>query len=95
MCVEISENMEELLDKLEGGKGLLALNVDLPGADKPIEIRGKPAWGSGKIDWVQRPSGKSAVLLVGLAFEGLSDEVREQIHTFIVDQFVNNYGQSR
>lgn len=93
VCVEISENVGELLTKASRENARVLLHLDLSPSNGTVTLEGKPSWGTSRIDWVQKPSRKNAFLSVGIAFEEISDETRDQIHSFIVNEFVSNYGK--
>ncbi len=94
VCVEISEHVTELMAKAGQENARVLVHLALSPADGTVTLEGTPSWGSSRIDWVQKPSRQNAFLILGIAFEDLSDETRAQIHNFIVNEFVKNYGKN-
>ena len=50
-----------------------------------------PAWISSRVDWSRKPTAKNPAMLIGLEFEGLTDEARKRIHDYIVEEVVKRY----
>ncbi len=92
ICVEITKRVKELLAYADQKDVRLLVHLELSPSGSPVRLEGTASWGSSRIDWVQKPSKQNSTLVLGVAFEDLSDETREQIHNYILGEFVKNYG---
>ena len=91
LCLEIRQGTLKLLDKLSRTEPKISINLDIliPPPDTAASV--KPAWISSRVDWTRKPTAKNPVMLIGLEFEGITDEARKRIHDYIVGEVVKRY----
>jgi c-di-GMP-binding flagellar brake protein YcgR len=91
LCLEVHQDKVELLEKLSSVDTKLGIDLDAlipkPGAAGSE----KPVWVDSRVDWTRKPKSNDPVLLMGLEFENLTQEVRKKIHDYLVDEFVRRY----
>jgi c-di-GMP-binding flagellar brake protein YcgR len=92
LCIEVPKNQKELIEKLSTAMENSSINLETSMLNNTIEFSAKPAWTNCRLDWVKKPTNKNPVLLTGLAFNNLTEDARKQIHGYIVDKIVQNYG---
>ena len=89
LCLEIDQNIQQLLENLSGTD--VKISIDLDTLIPKTAASAKPAWISSRVDWARKPTAKNPAMLLGLEFEGVSDEARKRIHGYIVEAFVKRY----
>lgn len=84
ICVDINESHAGLLKQLAPKKSRLIINMAISENIKLENI-------VSMVYWVEKPrKGKDGQL--GLEFETIEEKVSEQIHSFILNEFITNYG---
>lgn len=94
LCIEVSKNQEELIEKLSSTTENSSINVEALILNSTAEFFAKPAWISCRLDWAKKPTNKNPVLLAGMAFNNLTEDTRKQIHDYIVQEFVKYYDKA-
>ena len=94
ICLEVHEEKEELLEKLSQNEDKLPIDVETPRMTADEEVISKPVWINGSVEWAQTPGDNEAGILMGLAFTDMSDDIRKNLHNFILDKFVKQYGEN-
>ena len=94
LCLEIDQNIQQLLENLSGTDFKISIDLDtlIPQPEKAPSA--KIAWISSRVDWAREPTAKNSAMLLGLEFEGVSDEARKRIHGYIVEEFVKRYEET-
>jgi hypothetical protein len=94
ICLEVQEEKEELIEKLSQNGYKPAIDVETPLPNPDEKEPSKPVWLNGIVDWDKKPGDKDSAIIMGLAFNGMSDDVRKKLHDFILDEFVKRYGKN-
>ena len=91
LCLEIRQDTAELLENLSGTEPKISINLDIliPPPDTAASV--EPSWISSRVDWARKPAAKNPVMLIGLEFEGITDEARKRINDYIVKEAVKRY----
>ena len=91
LCLEIRQDTPELLENLSAAESKISINLDvlIPPPDTAASV--KPAWINSRVDWTRKPTTRNPVMLIGLEFEGVTDEDRKRIHDYIVEEVVKRY----
>ena len=91
LCLEVHQDNEELMDKLSADCPKLGIDLDalIPDQDPADSL--KPVWVNSRVDWTRKPKSKDPVLLMGLAFENITQEARKKIHDYLVGEFIKRY----
>jgi c-di-GMP-binding flagellar brake protein YcgR len=92
LCLEIDHPIQQLFENLSGTD--LKISIDLDTLIPKTAASAKPAWISSRVDWARKPTAKNPAMLLGLEFEGISDEARKRIHGYIVEEFVKRYEET-
>lgn len=93
ICLEMHEEKEELIEKLSQNGYKPAIDVETPIPDPDEGVVSKPVWLNGRVDWVQKPSNKDSAILMGLAFNEMSDDISKKLYDFILGEFVKLYAK--
>lgn len=93
LCVEIANEIDELLEKLSLPGHKIGIDVDTLIPDQATTVSAKSAWISSRLEWTGKTD-KNQNLLIGLEFEDLAEETRRRIHDFIVKEMVSRYQKS-
>lgn len=93
LCVEIANEIDELLEKLSLPGHKIGIDIDTLIADQATTVSAKSAWISSRVGWTGKTD-KNQNLLIGLEFEDLAEETRRRIHDFIVKEMVSRYQKS-
>ena len=91
ICLEIYQDARKLIENLATADSKVDIDLDtlIP---QPHKTASKtPAWINSRVDWSRKPTAKNSAMLIGLEFEGVTDEARKRIHSYIVEQFVKRY----
>ena len=91
LCLEIQQDTPELRENLSGAEPKISIHLDTLIPPPNTEASEKPAWISSRVDWARKPTAKNPVMLIGLEFEGITDEARKRIHDYIINEFVKRY----
>ena len=94
LCLEIDRNIQQLLENLSGTDVKISIDLDTLIPQPKTAPSAKPAWISSRVDWAREPTAKNSAMLLGLEFEGVSDEARKRIHGYIVEEFVKRYEET-
>lgn len=84
LCLEVDQDKEELLEEWSVDEPKLGIDLDALIAKPGMAGSVKPIWVDGRVDWTRKPNSKDPVLLMGLAFENLTQEARKKIHGYIL-----------
>jgi c-di-GMP-binding flagellar brake protein YcgR len=93
LCIEVPNSRKELIEKLSTAKENLSINLETLILNNTKKFFAKSAWIKCRLDWAKKPTHKNPALLMGLAFNGLAEIDRKQIHEYIVEEFVKDYGR--
>jgi c-di-GMP-binding flagellar brake protein YcgR len=91
LCLEIQQDSREVLEYLSGTDFKISIDLDTLIPQTHTAASGKPAWISSRVDWARKATAKNPAMLLGLEFEGVSDEAQKRIHGYIVEEFVKRY----
>jgi hypothetical protein len=91
LCLEIYQATQELIENLSVADSKIGIDLDTLIPRSPTAASTKPAWINSRVDWARKPTAKDPAMLIGLEFEGVTDEARKRIHDYIVDEFVKRY----
>ena len=91
LCLEIRQDTSELLKNLSSTEPQISINLDTLLPSPNTAASAKSAWISSRVDWARKPTAKNPVMLIGLEFEGVSDDIRKRIHDYIVQEIVKRY----
>ena len=94
LCLEIDQNIQQLLENLSGTDVKISIDLDTLIPQPKTAAPAKAAWISSRVDWAREPTAKNPAMLLGLEFEGVSDEARKRIHGYIVEEFVKRYEET-
>ena len=91
ICLEIHQDTEELMENLSAAGSKIGIDLDTMLPRPPAVASKTPEWVNSRVDWTRKPTDKDPAMLIGLEFEGVTDEARKRIHDYIVKEFVKNY----
>ena len=91
ICLEIHRDTEELIENLSAAGSKIGIDLDTMLPRPPAVASQTPEWVNSRVDWTRKPTDKDPAMLIGLEFEGVTDEARKRIHDYIVKEFVKNY----
>lgn len=91
LCLEIHQDTQELIEDLSGGDSKIGIDLDTLIPQPNTAVSTTPAWINSRLDWARKPTAKDPAMLLGLEFEGVTDEARKRIHDYIVEEFVKRY----
>ncbi len=93
LCIEVPKSRKELIEKLSTARENLSINLETLILNNTIKFFAKSAWINCRLDWAKKPTHKNLFLLTGLAFNNPNEDARKQIHDYIVEEFVKDYGR--
>ena len=93
ICLEIHRDTEELIENLSAAGSKIGIDLDTMLPRPPAVASKTHEWVNSRVDWTRKPTDKDPAMLIGLEFEGVTDEARKRIHDYIVKEFVKNYKQ--
>lgn len=93
LCLEIYQDTQELIENLPAAGTKIGINLDTMLPRLPAAASKSPEWISSRLDWARKPTAKNPAMLIGLEFEGVTEDTRKRIHDYIVEEFVKNYEQ--
>jgi len=91
ICLEIHQDTEELMENLSAAGSKIGIDLDTMLPRPPAAASKSPEWVNSRVDWTRKPTDKDPAMLIGLEFEGVTDQARKRIHDYIVKEFVKNY----
>ena len=91
ICLEIYQDTRELIENLAAADSKIGIDLDTMLPRPPAAASTPPAWINSRVDWARKPTSKDPAMLIGLEFEGVTDDARKRIHDYIVAEFVKNY----
>ena len=91
LCVEASQDQDELIETLSSLEPLPTIEVALSLPDLHGEPTIQVDWITGRLDWAKKPNAKDPTLLIGVGFVDMEKKVRRQLHEFVVGQFLKRY----
>ena len=93
LCLEIREDTHELLENLSVTDHKIGIDLDALIPQPNTAASATPVWINSRVDWARKPSKKNPAMLMGLEFEGVTEEARKRIYDYIVDEFVKRYDE--
>ena len=91
LCLEIYQDTRQLIENLAAADSKVGIDLDTLIPQPHTSASKAPAWISSRVDWSRKPTAKNPAMLIGLEFEGVTDEARKRIHDYIVEEFVKRY----
>jgi c-di-GMP-binding flagellar brake protein YcgR len=91
LCLEIYQDARHLIESLAAADSKVGIDLDTLIPQPHTAASPAPAWISSRVDWSRKPTVKNPAMLIGLEFEGVTDEARKRIHDYIVEEFVKRY----
>jgi c-di-GMP-binding flagellar brake protein YcgR len=91
LCLEIYQNTRQLIENLATADSKVGIDLDTLIPRPHTAASATPAWINSRVDWSRKPTAKNPAMLLGLEFEGVTDEARKRIHDYIVEEFVKRY----
>ena len=91
LCLEIYQDTRQLIDNLAAADSKVGIDLDTLIPQPHTAASSAPAWINSRVDWSRKPTVKNPAMLIGLEFEGVTDEARKRIHDYIVEEFVKRY----
>ena len=94
LCIEVPKNQKQLIEKLSATRENPSINIEGSILNSGVEFFAKPAWINCRLEWAKKPNNKNPVLLAGIAFNNLTEDTREQLHDYIIGEFVKHYDKA-
>jgi c-di-GMP-binding flagellar brake protein YcgR len=91
LCLEIYQDTQQLIENLATADFKVGIDLDTLIPQPQTTASTTPAWINSRVDWSRKPTAKNPAMLIGLEFDGLTDEARKRIHDYIVEEFVKRY----
>jgi c-di-GMP-binding flagellar brake protein YcgR len=91
LCLEIYQDTQQLIENLVAADSKVGIDLDTLIPQSLTSASTAPAWINSRVDWSRKPTAKNPAMLIGLEFEGVTDEARKRIHDYIVEEFVKRY----
>jgi c-di-GMP-binding flagellar brake protein YcgR len=91
LCLEIYQDARQLIENLATADSKVGIDLDTLIPRPHTATSATPAWINSRVDWSRKPTAKNPAMLIGLEFEGVTDEARKRIHDYIVEEFVKRY----
>jgi len=91
LCLEIYQDTRQLIENLATADSKIGIDLDTLIPQPHTADSTTPAWINSRVDWSRKPTAKNPAMLIGLEFEGVTDEARKRIHDYIVEEFVKRY----
>ncbi|MDH3800055.1 MAG: PilZ domain-containing protein [Desulfobacterales bacterium] len=91
LCLEIYQDARQLIENLATADSKVGIDLDTLIPRPHTAASATPAWINSRVDWSRKPTAKNPAMLLGLEFEGVTDEARKRIHDYIVEEFVKRY----
>jgi len=91
LCLEIYQATQELIENLSGDDSKIGIDLDTLIPQPNTAVSTTPVWINSRLDWARKPTAKDPAMLIGLEFEGVTEEARKRILNYIVDEFVKHY----
>jgi hypothetical protein len=92
--IEIPKNQKQLIEKLSATRENPSINIEGSILNSGVEFFAKPAWINCRLEWAKKPTNKKPVISAGMAFNNLTEDTREQLHDYIVGEFVKHYDKA-
>ncbi len=93
LCLEIYQDTRQLIENLAAAGSKVGIDLDTLIPQPHTAASARPAWINSRVDWSRKPTAKNPAMLIGLEFEGVTNEVRKRIRNYIVEEFVKRYGE--
>ena len=93
ICLEIYQDARKLIENLATADSKVDIDLDTLIPQPHTTASKMPAWINSRVDWSRKPTAKNPAMLLGLEFEGVSDEARKRIHDYIVEDGGKRYGE--
>ena len=91
LCLEIYQDTRQLIENLAAADSKVGIDLDTLIPRPHTAASATPAWINSRVDWSRKPTAKNPAMLLGLEFEGVTDEARKRIRDYIVEEFVKRY----
>jgi hypothetical protein len=91
LCLEIYQDTQQLIENLATADSKIGIDLDTLIPRPHTAASSTPDWINSRMDWSRKPTAKNPAMLIGLEFEGITDEARKRIHDYIVEEFVKRY----
>ena len=91
LCLEIYQDTQQLIENLATADSKIGIDLDTLIPRPHTAASSTPDWINSRMDWSCKPTAKNPAMLIGLEFEGITDEARKRIHDYIVEEFVKRY----
>ena len=91
LCLEIYQDARQLIENLATADSKVGIDLDTLIPRPHTAASATPAWINSRVDWSRKPTAKNPAMLIGLEFEGVTEEARKRIHDYIVEEFVKRY----
>jgi len=93
-CLKVSQEKQELIEKLFQKGHNPAIDLEPPIPHQDAQIYTKTQWIKASVQWAKKPDNKESVVLMGLKFAEMPDDIRKKLYEFILDEYVKRYGDS-
>lgn len=90
ICLEIQQQ-EALLEALASANHQIGIDLNTLISQHNPADSDRSDWISGRVDWTCELDQDHQTLLVGLEFEDITEEARQRIREYLVDQFLQKY----
>lgn len=94
LCLEIYQDTPELRENLCGSGPKISIDLDTLIPQPSTAASVKSAWISSRVDWARKPTAKNPAMLIGIEFEGVTEDARKRIHEYIVEEMVKRYEET-
>ena len=93
LCLEIQFEKEALLEALSTADHKIGIDINTLIPQPNNAVSEMSLWVSGRVDWAREMDRAHRTLQVGLEFEDLTEEARQRIRDYLVNQFLQQYPQ--
>lgn len=93
LCLEVQQEKEALLEALSTADHKIGIDINTLIPQQNNAVSEMSLWVSGRVDWTRESDRAHQTLQVGLEFEDLTEETRQRIRDYLVDQFLQQYPQ--
>ena len=91
LCLEVEQNREALLETLSVADQKIGIDINSMIPPQENAVSDLVLWVCGRIDWTRKSDAAGQVLQIGLEFEDLTEEARQRIREYLVNQFMHQY----
>ena len=94
LCLKVLQEKQELIEKLIQKGHKPAIDIEPPIPNQDAQISAKTVWINGSVEWAKKPDDKESAVLLGLKFGQMADDIRKKLYEFVLNEYVNRYGDS-